>query len=353
MKKLQEIYIDFGISSFEKIEMTKLVQVIGTQYSHDIFTKMLLQDATYNDKDLWAEVKPFLRNYENEQDGCIIIDDTILKKPHTKENDIVCKHFDHNSGKYLKGIELLNFHYTDFSGISIPLGYEIVTKTEMIFDKKKKKWVRKSLFTKNEIMRDKLNILHNHNQVKYKYILFDKWFASTENWAFIDMVLNKKFVSPVKKNRLVALTLEDKINGKYVSISELDMEGDSSRLVYFKGYEKPLIVARQVFKNGDDDKFTYLYLATNDIDLCSEKILEIYKRRWKIEEYHKSLKQNMKIEHSPTKVEKSQRNHIFLSVCGFIKLEKLRLNYNMSHFTIKEKIYIEAVKIAYQKVKEL
>ena len=103
MKKLQEIYIDFGISSFEKIEMTKLVQVIGTQYSHDIFTKMLLQDATYNDKDLWAEVKPFLRNYENEQDGCIIIDDTILKKPHTKENDIVCKHFDHNSGKYLKG----------------------------------------------------------------------------------------------------------------------------------------------------------------------------------------------------------------------------------------------------------
>jgi len=27
-------------------------------------------------------------------------------------------------------------------------------------------------------MRDKLEILNNRNKVKYKYILFDKWFAS-------------------------------------------------------------------------------------------------------------------------------------------------------------------------------
>ena len=353
MENLKDMYINFEISSFEKIEMTKLAEITGDQYSHDIFTKMLLRDDTYNDKDLWKEVKPFLRNYENEQDGCILIDDTILKKPHTKENDIVCWHFDHSSGKYIKGIELLNFHYTDSSGISIPLGYEIVTKTEMVFDKKKKKWVRKALFTKNEIMRDKLEILHYHNQVKYKYILFDKWFTSTENLVFISENLQKKFVSPIKNNRLVALRLEDKINGKYVNISNVDMEGCSSRLVYLKGYEKLLKITKQVSKNRDDGESTYLYLVTNDIDLATEKILEIYKKRWKIEEYHKSLKQNLKIEHSPTKVEKSQRNHIFLSVCGFIKLEKLRLNYNLNHSQIIQKIYIEAIKTAYQKVEEL
>jgi len=106
-------------------------------------------------------------------------------------------------------------------------------------------------------------------------------------------------------------------------------------------------------KNGDDGESTYLYLVTNDIKLSFDEVLEIYKRRWKIEEYHKSLKQNLKIEHSPTKVETSQRNHIYLSVCGFIKLEKLRLNYKMNHFAIKEKIYIEALKVAYQKVGEL
>jgi hypothetical protein len=124
-------------------------------------------------------------------------------------------------------------------------------------------------------------------------------------------------------------------------------------LVYLEGYEKPLKLIKQVVKNGDDDKSVYLYLITNDITLNFQEVLEIYKKRWKIEEYHKSLKQNLKIEHSPTKVELSQRNHINLTIGAFIKLEKLRLNYNMNHFAIKEKIYIEALKIAYKKVGEL
>jgi transposase len=89
------------------------------------------------------------------------------------------------------------------------------------------------------------------------------------------------------------------------------------------------------------------------MDLSFDQALETYQKRWKIEKYHKSLKQNLKIEHSPTKVELSQRNHINLTVYAFIKLEKLRLNYKMNHFAIKEKIYIEALRVAYEKVTQL
>ena len=354
MKSYTEIYINFALSSFGKIEMTKLSTILDGQYSHDVFTKnLLLNDEIETDKELWSHVKPILRNYENEEDGCLIIDDSLLKKPHSKVNDIICWNYDHTIGKSLKSILMLNFHYTDASGISLPVGYEIMTKTEDVYDEKKKKWVKKSKFTKNEIMRDKLEILHFHNELKYRYILFDKWFASIENLVFINDVLKKKFVCPLKKNRKVALSKEDKLNGKYVSIADVDMEGCSSRLVYLEGYEDTLKITKQVSKDGDDDESIYLYLMTNDIDLTTDKILEIYKRRWKIEEYHKSLKQNLKIEHSPTKVMTSQLNHIFLSVCGFIKLERLRLNYKMNHFAIQEKIYIEALRLAYQKVEEL
>ena len=354
MKALSEIYINFAISSFEKIEMTKLSKILGKGNSHDIFTKkLLLNDEVETDKALWNHVKPILRDYENEKDGCLLIDDSLLAKPHTKESDMVCWHYDHIIGRSRKSILMLNFHYTDASGISLPVGYEIITKTEDVYDKKKKKIVKKSMFTKNEIMRDKLEILHFHNQLKYRYILFDKWFASIENLVFINDVLKKKFVCPLKKNRKVALSKEEKDNGKYVSIATVDMGDCSSRLVYLEGYEDTLKIIKQVSKDGDDDESIYLYLVTNDIDLTTNKILEIYKRRWKIEEYHKSLKQNLKIEHSPTKVMTSQLNHIFLSVCGFIKLERLRLNYKMNHFAIKEKIYIEALRVAYQKVGEL
>jgi len=352
MEKLQDIYINFALSSFGKIEMTKLSKLTGS--SHDIFTKKLLLNSSLDDdKRLWNKIKPFLRDYENEDNGCIIVDDMLMHKPWTKVNGIVCWHYDHVFQRQQKGILLLNFQYTDATGISIPLGYEIITKTEDKWNEEYQKYVKKSLFSKNEIMQDKLNILHFYNEVKYKYILFDKWFASINNLVFIEEELNKKFVCPIKSNRKIALTEKERNNGKYVNISTIDMEGGSSRLIYLEGYEKPLRVIKQVVKNGDDGESNYLYLVTNDIGLSFNKVLEIYKRRWKIEEYHKSLKQNLHIEHSPTKVEISQRNHIHLSVCGFIKLEKFRLHYKMNHFAIKEKIYIEALKSAYQKVQEL
>ncbi len=352
MKQLEDMYINFAISSFSKIEMTKLSKVTGN--SHDVFTKhLLLNDSLDDEKTLWKSIKPFLRDYENEDNACIIIDDMLMHKPWSKVNDVVCWHYDHVSQKMQKGILMLNFHYTDATGISIPLGYEIITKTENKWSEEHQKNIKKSLFSKNEIMQDKLQILHHNNEVKYKYILFDKWFSSIKNLLFIEEELNKKFVCPIKSNRKIALTLEERNKGKYVNISSIDIKGGSSRLIYIEGYKKPLRLIKQVVKNGDDGESTYLYLVTNDIDLSFNQVLQIYKRRWKIEEYHKSLKQNLKIEHSPTKVETSQRNHIHLSVRGFIKLEKLRLNYKMNHFAIKEKIYIEALKVAYQKVEEL
>lgn len=35
-------------------------------------------------------------------------------------------------------------------------------------------------------MQDKLQILHHQNEVKYKYILFDKCFTSIANLVFIE-----------------------------------------------------------------------------------------------------------------------------------------------------------------------
>ena len=116
MQQLQDMYINFTISSFEKIEMTKLSKLTGK--SHDIFTKhLLLNDFFDDEKRLWKSIKPFLRDYENENSGCIVVDDMLMHKPWTKANDIVCWHYDHVSQKMQKGILMLNFHYTDATPI--------------------------------------------------------------------------------------------------------------------------------------------------------------------------------------------------------------------------------------------
>ncbi len=109
MKQLEDMYINFAISSFNKIEMTKLSKVTGN--SHDVFTKhLLLNDSLDDEKTLWKSIKPFLRDYENEDNACIIIDDMLMHKPWSKVNDVVCWHYDHVSQKMQKGILMLNFH---------------------------------------------------------------------------------------------------------------------------------------------------------------------------------------------------------------------------------------------------
>ena len=66
-------------------------------------------------------------------------------------------------------------------------------------------------------------------------------------------------------------------------------------------------------------------------------ITTIYKKRWSVEEYHKRLKQNTAIAKSPTKVIKTQRNHLFAAILAYVKLEKLKFVNQLNHFTVNAK----------------
>ena len=147
MSSLSSIYQDFLISSYGKIEVTTFAKVLGKGFSHDRFTKQLLLDKDLDDDiKLWKNIKSLLRYYENENSGCILIDDCLLHKPHSKvNNDVICWHYDHVSQRMVKGIMILNFHYTDDTGISIPLGYEIITKTESKWSEEYQKDIKKSM----------------------------------------------------------------------------------------------------------------------------------------------------------------------------------------------------------------
>ena len=51
----------------------------------------------------------------------------------------------------------------------------------------------------------------------------------------------------------------------------------------------------------------------------------LYQKRWKVEEYHKSLKSNLGFAKSPAKTTRTQTNPIFASLVAFVTMEKLRL----------------------------
>jgi len=89
------------------------------------------------------------------------------------------------------------------------------------------------------------------------------------------------------------------------------------------------------------------------LDIDSDRIYEIYQKRWRIEEYHKSIKQNSSLEKSPTKIIRSPKNHLFASIIGYCKLELLKIKTCLNHFALKYKLILKANQMAYLELKKL
>ena len=342
--QLLDLYTDYLIASPAQTTATGLSELLKGQYSHDKITRFLNQE-TYSPKRYWQCIKPTVRRIEHD-DGVIDVDDTIEEKPYTDENDIVCWHFDHTTHTHVKGINILNFVYhrtfDDGTDFSLPLAYEIIAKTQTYVDKKTGKTKRKSPVTKNALMRGRLNILVDTNRVKFRYVLWDSWYSSADNLKFVKRTLHKDVVCALKSNRNVALSADAKQAGQFVTVSALDMAPGTARLVYLKGVDFPVMLAKQVLTNQDGSS-GILYLISTDTTLDYTDITTLYKRRWKVETFHKSLKQNASLAKSPTKVERSQRNHIFAAMLAFVTLEGLKLHTTLNHFALKQRLYMKAL----------
>ena len=103
--------------------------------------------------------------------------------------------------------------------------------------------------------------------------------------------------------------------GKYQEVSSLQIEQNTVKEIYLEGVDFPMILIKQVFTNGDGST-GILYLISSDLTIDYTQVTTIYKKRWKVEEYHKSLKQNASLEKSPTKTVVTQSNHFFASLIG-------------------------------------
>ena len=209
-RNLLELYSDYMISSFSYTTATGLSNLLDYLISHDKITRLLSKEQ-FTSKDLWHLAKPFIRKIES-SDGVLIFDDSIEEKPYTDENDIICYHYDHCQGRSIKGINFLTALYYN-KEMSIPVSFQIIAKTENVVDKTGKQ-TRKSPKSKNEYLREMLKTCIQNN-IQFHYVLSDVWFASAENMNYIHKDMSRDFVMPLKSNRKVALSLEDKKKGIY------------------------------------------------------------------------------------------------------------------------------------------
>jgi hypothetical protein len=347
-KHLLDLYTDYLLASFGATTSTGLARLLDGAVSHDQITRFLAK-RQFTSADLWQVVKPTVRQVQH-PDGVLILDDTIEEKPYTDESELICWHFDHSKDRTVKGINFLSTLYA-VNDVVLPVAVALVTKTETVLDKKTGKEKKKSAVSKNEHYRSMLRACVQ-NQIPFRYVLNDIWVAAADNMKLIKNELEKDFVMPLKSNRKVALSRNEQQQGRYQAVGALALEPGAVRDVWLEGVDFPLVLAKQVFTNGDGST-GILYLVTSDTTLDFEQITTLYQTRWKVEEYHKSLKSNLALCKSPTRTTVTQTNHLFCSVWAFVKLELLRVKTNSNHFALKTKLYMAALRTAFEQLQAL
>jgi hypothetical protein len=350
MENIEDLYTDYLLSSFGQTSATGLSNLVDGAITHDKISRFL-SNSNFTSKDVWLSVKVLVREHQTE-DGCLIFDDTIIEKLFTDENDLICWHWDHSKGRNIKGINVLSaFYYThkyeQNQPLRIPIAIETIKKTIAFCEIKTKKVKRTSPISKNELMQQMI-VQAIANGLIFKYILADSWFASVDNIKFITQK-KKFFIFDMQSNRLAALSEKDRTAGHWTRIDELVISNNTPILVWLKDLEHPVLMTKQVFTNKDDSTGVR-FLISNDFSLTDEQFTTIYKKRWGVEEYHKSLKQNASIAKSPTRTVKTQSNHLFASIFAYVKLERLKFTNKMNHFAMKTKIYTQALKAAFKEL---
>jgi putative transposase len=301
-------YINFLIAAstvFSCTEAARCYPCVTNAPSHDCFTR-LLQTQPSDTEPLWAEVKKLI----DLKGGYLIVDDTVLDKPYSEKIGFVRYQWSGKHHRTVKGIGLITLVWTD-GEIIIPVDFRIYNIDE---DNK----------TKNDHFLDMLDKAVERG-FRPKYIMFDAWYASIKN---LKSIRGKQwhFLTRLKSNRLVN---PDNIKNIHVEKVEIPPEGIVVHLREY-GFIK---VFRIVPTNGDTQ-----YWATDVLDMDETTREDLGKKSWKIEEYHRAIKQFCGVEKCQARKKESQRAHVLLSLRAFLRLEVQRVTNGISWFESKMKI---------------
>ena len=299
-----ELYVDFLIASQKQYSGVELSRVAPNAMSHDAVSRWLVSHKL-TPKLVWQHSQAMVQK----ETGYLILDDTLLDKPYAKEMALVKAQYSGKHHRVVSGIAVVSLLWTEGEKI-VPVDYRVYDPSR---DGK----------TKNEHAQEMLHFAEKRGFFP-RYVLLDSWYASIEN---LKAIAKKKWkwIAALKSNRLVS-----QVQGSYLPVTDLDWAATQVHKVWLKAYGW-VLVSKIVFTNGD-----ITYIATNDLSLLDAETLQGHMDcRWKIEEFHRGLKQCCGIERCYSTLERSQRNHILCAFLAFLKLEWQRMQTHISWYQQK------------------
>jgi hypothetical protein len=299
-------YCQFLLSSQTNYTLTYFADHTS-QFSHDAPTRYLRNDHITS-RQIWQQTK---RDIVLSPNGYVVFDDSVLNKNHSRQMELVYKQYSGNEHRVINGIGLINCVYVNpDTGEFWEIDYRIYDpKTD---GKDKHQHVAEMLqgcFEKCLV-----------GELEFKGVLMDTWYATTKLMLLIHRS-GHLFYCPIQKNRKVSQAHGTK-KYKYQSADSLDWsleEVDFGKRVHIKefpaGFEVKMF--RIVAKNGD----TELVVTNDESSLETEAVQTVCGYRWKVEQFHREVKQVTGLEACQCRKARAQKNHIgcALLVWQFLK----------------------------------
>ena len=315
-KCTKSLYTSFLQASSIRYSGLALSEVSPVSLSHDSVNRWL-RSRSFRPSGIWDLSQRLI----NMMEPCILVgDDTVLDKHRNEEIDLVHYQYSGNAHDVIAGIGLVNLVWHGLENKEfIPVDYRVYDKDT---DGK----------TKNDHFRDMLKLAQERG-LNPDAVVMDAWYSSLDNLKAIRS-MGWIWVMGLKKNR--------KVN-RGETLEKL-LIPDEGLQIHLRGYGW-ITVFRFVAKNGRTD-----YIATNKENPSRDRIEAIIKARWKIEVYHRELKQTCGLERCQSRTGRAQRNHIFLAISAWIQKYKRRLVegislYQQKWHVIKNDISREITKI--------
>ena len=317
MKPKRRDYCQFILSTH--INYTQTYMADHHQYfSHDSLNRYLLGDKV-SPSVVWTAVKDTIRYSPN---ACLIFDDTVLDKRHSFKIELVRRQYSGNEHGVVKGIGVVNCLYVNpGTGESWIIDWRIYDPDT---DGK----------TKLDHMREMFDNALLHKKLPFSTVLMDSWNAVKASMPHIDRA-GKTFYCPLKCNRMV-----DDSGGAnpYRHVSDLAWVGDEGlrgKLVKLHGFpgSKKVKLFRVAAKNRTE------WVVTNDLSQNSSvDVQDMCAVRWKVEQYHREVKQTLGIEKCQCRLARAQKNHIGCVILVWSHLTNLARKTRTNIYAVKTKL---------------
>ena len=249
-----------------------------------------------------------------------VVDDSVYDKSRSKKLELLSKVYDHVEQKFVRGFRMLTLAFTD--GISlIPMDFALLGSKKILceansdIDGRSHGAKRRDEAIKEapEVL---LSMIDRHSDLiqEGSHIVFDSWFsfpslirALTERKLYVTVRLKQNdtyylFRRKCKDSLVTLRQLYAKLSRIPRSVRERQQKENAdiigSLCVALPQEGKEAIPIKIVFLQNKHSKNPQEWLAilTTDLELSEEQVVQMYAKRWKIEEFFKVAKNLLKLE---------------------------------------------------------